>query len=69
MAEYLAGAAALRSGCGLLAYAVADRQAVLAGLLPEATYLVLPRNALTEGAGPAADAVVADPPSAMPERS
>lgn len=54
-APYLAGAAALRSGCGLLAFAAAPRlQAVLAGLLPEATYLVLPEHAPVERAGEAA---------------
>src|SRR5579884_535741 len=45
-APYLAGAAAARSGCGLVAFAAAPRlQAVLAGLLPEATYVLLPEGA------------------------
>lgn len=45
-APYLAGAAALRSGCGLLTFAAAPPlQAALAGLLPEATYLTLPDGA------------------------
>jgi NAD(P)H-hydrate epimerase len=58
-APYLAGAAALRSGCGLLAFAAAPAlQAVLAGLLPEATYLVLPHGAPVEAASEAAEAVV-----------
>ncbi len=57
-APYLAGAAAARSGCGLLAFAVAPRlQAVLAGLLPEATYVLLPEGAPDEGAVEAVDRV------------
>jgi NAD(P)H-hydrate epimerase len=48
-APYLAGAGALRGGCGLLAFAAAPRlQSVLAGLLPEATYLRLPDRAPEE---------------------
>ena len=55
-APYLAGAAALRSGCGLLAFAANPAlQAVLAGLLPEATYLVLPERAPIDGADRAAE--------------
>jgi NAD(P)H-hydrate epimerase len=58
-APYLAGAAALRSGCGLLAFAVAPPlQAVLAGLLPEATYLVLPDNAPVDRTSKAAATVL-----------
>ena len=42
-APYLAGAGAARSGCGLVVFAATPRrQAVLAGLLPEATYAPLP---------------------------
>jgi NAD(P)H-hydrate epimerase len=58
-APYLAGAAAARSGCGLLAFAAAPRlQAVLAGLLPEATYVRLPGGAPDEQTEDAADRVV-----------
>jgi len=65
-AAYLAGAAALRSGCGLLAFAVAPAlQAVLAGLLPEATYVVLPDRAPTEGAAAAAEIVLRTADSAQ----
>jgi NAD(P)H-hydrate epimerase len=58
-AAYLAGAAAARSGAGLVAYAVDPAlQSVLAGLLPEATYVVLPPRAPAEAAEAAADRVV-----------
>jgi ADP-dependent NAD(P)H-hydrate dehydratase / NAD(P)H-hydrate epimerase len=58
-APYLAGAAAARSGCGLVAFAAAPRlQAVLAGLLPEATYVRLPGGAPDEEAEQAAARVV-----------
>jgi NAD(P)H-hydrate epimerase len=59
-APYLAGAAAARAGAGLVAFAVEPGlQSVLAGLLPEATYLRLPAGAPDEGASDAARAVVA----------
>ena len=59
-AAYLAGAAAARSGCGLLAFAAAPAlQGVLAGLLPEATYVVLPAGAPESGAAEAAERVSA----------
>ena len=58
-APYLAGTAAARSGCGLVAFAAAPRlQAVLAGLLPEATYLRLPGGAPDEQPKDAADRVM-----------
>ena len=58
-APYLAGVAALRSGCGLLAFAAEPTlQSVLAGLLPEATYIRLPARAPVEHAAAAADTVL-----------
>jgi ADP-dependent NAD(P)H-hydrate dehydratase / NAD(P)H-hydrate epimerase len=54
-APYLAGAAAARSGCGLLGFAAAPAlQAALAGLLPEATYTVLPEGAPAQKSAEAA---------------
>jgi NAD(P)H-hydrate epimerase len=59
-AAFLAGGAAARSGCGLVAFAAAPAlQGVLAGMLPEATYIALPDRAPEEGAGQAADRVMA----------
>jgi hydroxyethylthiazole kinase-like uncharacterized protein yjeF len=59
-AAYLAGGAAARSGCGLLAFAAAPAlQGVLAGMLPEATYVPLPDRAPEESAGQAAERVLA----------
>jgi hydroxyethylthiazole kinase-like uncharacterized protein yjeF len=58
-APYLAGAAAARVGCGLVAFAAAPAlQAVLAGLVPEATYVPLPEGAPDRQAEAAAEAVV-----------
>jgi NAD(P)H-hydrate epimerase len=59
-APYLAGAAAARAGAGLVGFAVEPGlQSVLAGLLPEATYVRLPAGAPDDGASDAARAVVA----------
>jgi hydroxyethylthiazole kinase-like uncharacterized protein yjeF len=58
-APYLAGLAALRSGCGLLAFAAEPAlQSVLAVLLPEATYLPLPDRAPVQQPDAAAAVVV-----------
>jgi len=54
-AAYLAAAAAYRAGCGLVTAAVpASVRPVLAGLLPEATFLVLPEDlgVIARGAAP-----------------
>jgi NAD(P)H-hydrate epimerase len=59
-APFLAGAAAARSGCGLLAFAAAPAlQAVLAALLPEATYVVLPGGSPAQEPAEAAARTVA----------
>src|SRR5262249_2992792 len=59
-AAYLAGGAAARSGCGLVACAAAPAlQGVLAGMLPQATYVVLPDRAPEEGGDQAAEMVLA----------